>query len=148
MRTWVVGMLAAALGGPLLAHQVAPKPGQDLPILYYFFSPSAAGSHEGAKRAVSFMREHKGRVRLRLVMLLDDFGVIRKLEESSPLYKTLKELQSQGTLDIPLYDEEGLGLAERWGIRSVPAFVVVSHGHAHRAIGPVVNLEELLECRS
>jgi hypothetical protein len=147
MKTWIVGILAAACGGPLIAQQVHPRQAAELPTLYYFFSPATAGSLDGAKRAVTFMKEQKGRVKLRLVMLLDDFSIIRKLEESSPLYKTLKELQSQGTLDIPLYDEEGLGLAERWGIRSVPAFVLVSHGRAHRAIGPVVNLQELFECR-
>ncbi|HLY76246.1 MAG TPA: hypothetical protein VKU80_19250 [Planctomycetota bacterium] len=148
MRTWILGVLAATWGGSLLAAQGAPRQGAELPTLFYFFTPKSAGSLEGAKRAVTFMKVHQGQVKLRLVMLLDDFSVIRKLEEASPLYKTLKELQSQGTLDVPLYDEEGLLLAERWGIRSVPAFVLVSHGRAHRALGPVVNLEELLECRS
>jgi hypothetical protein len=148
MRLWILAALASGLGGPLFAPQGHLKQVAELPKLYYFFSPATAGSLEGAKRAVSFLKEHKGQVKLRLVMLLEDFSVIRHVEEASPLYKTLKELQSQGTLDIPLYDEEGLGLAERWGIRSVPAFVLVSHGRAHRAQGPVVKLEELLECRS
>jgi len=147
MRTWILGVLAATCGGPLLTPQVPPKREAELPVLFYFFTPNAKGSLEGAKRVVSFLKLHPGRVKLRLVMLLDDFSVIQKLEEASPLYKTLKELQSQGTLDIPLYDEEGLALAERWQIRSVPAFVLVAHGRAHRALGPVANLEELLECR-
>ena len=147
MRTWILGVLAATCGGPFLAPQVPPKRVADLPVLFYFFTPSANGSLEGAKRTVEFMKLHPGRLKLRLVMLLDDFSVIRKLEEASPLYKTLKELQSQGTLDIPLYDEEGLTLAERWGIRSVPAFVLVAHGRAHRALGPTAKLEEMLECR-
>lgn len=147
MRSLILGLLATTWGGPLFAPQAPPKRGADQPTLYYFFSPSTAASLEGAKRAVAFQKGQKGRVKLRLVMLLEDFSVIRKLEEASPLYKTLKELQSQGTLDIPLYDEEGLRLAELWGIRAVPAFVLVSHGRAHRALGPVVNLEELLECR-
>ena len=147
MRTLIVGLLAAVCGAPLPALQAVQKRSADQGTLYYFFSPSTSASFEGAKRAVAFQKAQKERVKLRLVMLLDDFSVIRKLEEASPLYKTLKELQSQGTLDIPLYDEEGLRLAELWGIRAVPAFVLVSHGRAHRALGPVVHLEEMFECR-
>ena|SRR5579862_2179264 len=147
MRTWILGMLAATCGAPLLEPEVAPRREAERPTLFYFFTPKSVASLEGAKRAVSFMKARQGRVKLRLVMLLDDFSIVRTLEESSPLYKTLKELQSQGTLDVPLYDEEGLLLAERWGIRSVPAFVLLSHGRAHRALGPMVALEELLECR-
>lgn len=149
MRPWILGLLAATFGGfggPLFTSQAASKPGAELPTLFYFLSPKTPSSLEGAKRAVAFMKGHQGRAQLRLVMLLEDFSIIRTLEESSPLTKTLKELQSQGTLDIPLYDEEGLFLAERWGIRSVPAFVLVSRGRAHRAQGPIVNLEELFEC--
>lgn len=146
MRIWILGLLATGMGGPLFAPQ-APDQKGGAATLYYFISPAVSGSLEGAKRAVAFLKAHPGQVTLRLVMLLDDFSIIRKVEESSPLYKTLKELQSLGTLDLPLYDEEGLELAERWEIRSAPAFVLVVHGHAHRALGPVVNLEELLACR-
>jgi hypothetical protein len=147
MRLGVLGLLAAGVGGPFITPQAIPKGRESLPTLYYFFSPSAPGSLDGARRAVAFRKGEKGQIKLRLVLLLDDFSVIRKVEEGSSFYKTLKELQSQGSLDIPLYDEEGLELAERWGIRSVPAFVLVAHGRAHRALGPTVNLEELLECR-
>jgi hypothetical protein len=146
MRIWILGLLATGMSGPLCAPQT-PKQGDGAATLYFFISPTSAGSLEGAKRAVAFLKGHPGQVKLRLVMLLDDFSIIRKVEETSPLYKALKELQSLGTLDLPLYDEEGLDLAERWEIRSAPAFVLVAHGRAHRALGPVVNLEELLECR-
>ena len=147
MRTWFVGLVAASFGGPLLAPQAPPKREEPPRTLYYFFSPTAAGSVDGAKRAVGFIKAQKLQTRLRPVLLLEDFSVIRKVEESSPLTKTLKELQTLGPLDIPLYDEVGLDLAVRWGIRSVPAFVLVAHGRAHRASGPLVKLEELLECK-
>ena len=148
MRGWMMGVAIAALGvpGPLAAPQRWQGREDDSPTLYFFFAPAAPGSVEGAKRAVLFIKEAKGRVRLRPVLLVQDFKGIGKLEESSPFYKTLKELQSLGTLNMPLFDEEGLGLALRWEIRSVPAFVLVSRGNAHRALGPRVNLEELLEC--
>ncbi len=146
MRIWILGLLATGMGSPLLAPQAPPQQGGPA-TLYYFIAPAAAGSLEGAKRALAFLKRHPGQVKLRLVMLLDDFSVLRKVEESSPLYKTLKELQSLGTLDLPLYDEEGLDLAERWEVRSAPAFVLVAHGHAHRTLGPIVDLEELLQCR-
>jgi hypothetical protein len=147
MRTTMIGLLAAALGGPFEASQAPAKGGEDRRTLYFFFSPAAAGSVEGAKRATAFIKAQKNRVKLRPVMLLDDFSVIRKVEEASPLYKALKELQTLGPLDLPLYDEEGLSLALRWDIRSVPAFVLVAHGRAHRLLGPLGKLEELLECR-
>jgi hypothetical protein len=147
MRTWMIGLLAASFGGPFLAAQDPSKRGEDPRTLYFFFSPAALGSVEGAQRAAQFIKAQKGQVRLRPVMLLDDFSVIRKVEEASPLYKALKELQTLGPLDIPLYDEEGLELAVRWEVRSVPAFVLVAQGRAHRVLGPVVKLEELLECR-
>lgn len=147
MRTWMIGILAASFGGPFFAPQDPSRRGEPPRTLYFFFSPAAAGSLEGAKRAVQFIKAGKGQVKLRPVMLLDDFSVIRKVEEASPLYKALKELQTLGPLDIPLYDEEGLDLAQRWEVRSVPAFVLVAGGRAHRVLGPVVKLEELLECK-
>jgi len=145
MRAWMVLVLGASFGAPM-TPQVAP--GQEAPLatLYFFFSPSDAASVEAAKRATGFQRSRKGEVRIRPIMLLEDFSVLRKLEESSPLTKTLKELETAGPLNIPLYDEEGLGLAERWEIRSVPAFVLVRKGRAHRALGPMAKLEELLSC--
>lgn len=147
MRTWMISLVAAAAGGPLYYPQAAPRGSEGGPRLYYFFSPRTASSVDGAVRAVRFIREHKGEIRFRPVMLLEEFSVIRKLEESSPLARTIKELQKLGPLDLPLYDEQGLGLAESWEVRSVPSFVLVAGGRAHRALGPTANLEELLQCR-
>lgn len=148
MRLWMMGLLASSLGAPSFAPEGGPSRDSGAGTLYFFFSPTSTGSLEGAKRAVAFIKGQKGQIKLRLVLLLDDFSVIRKVEESSLLAKTLRELQTQGALDIPLYDEEGLLLAQRWELKSVPAFVLVARGQAHRAVGPVVKLEELLECRS
>ena len=149
MRALITGIAIAVMGGPefLPRPQEAPNRGDDPIILYLFFSPSAAGGAEAARRAAEFVKGSKGRVRLRPVLLVQDFKSVGKVEEASPLYKTIKELQTLGTLDIPLYDEEGLDLAGRWEIRSVPAFVLVGRGQAHRALGPKVKLEELLECK-
>ena len=147
MRTWILGLMVACFGSPLASPQAVRKNDERPPTLYYFFSPAAAGSVDGAKRVVEFVKARQGRVRFRPVMLLEDFSVIRKVEESSPLYKALKELQALGPLDLPLYDEEGLELAERWEVKCTPAFVLVAGGRAHRAQGSVVKVEELLECK-
>ena len=78
-----------------------------------------------------------------------DWKLLQTVTEKSPLTRTLKELEAggkPGLLDIPLYDEEGLRLAERWQLRSVPAFVVVRGGRAHHAAGACSDLEALWEC--
>ena len=59
------------------------------------------------------------------------------------LTRTLRALGDPGTLRIPLYDEEGLALAEQWKLRSVPAFVMVARGRAHRALGSEADLDAL-----
>src|SRR5260221_6536319 len=148
MRALITGIAIAAMGGPELlpGPQEASHRGDDPSILYFFLSPSATGGAEAARRAAEFVKGTNGRVRLRPVLLVQDFKSVGKVEEASPLYKTIKELQTLGTLDIPLYDEEGLDLAVRWEIRSVPTFVLVRRGQAHRALGPKVKVEELLEC--
>lgn len=148
MRVWIAGVLSVALGVPGVASmpQAENPRGQDRRILYFFFSPEARGAAEAAKKATDFARARPGEVRLRPVLLVEKFQGIGKLDEKSPLYRTLKELQSLGRLDIPLYDEEGLRLAETWEIRSVPSFVLVSRGRAHRAIGPRASLDDLWGC--
>ena len=124
-----------------------PASGGSNATLYFFFTPSALEAPAAARRAVSFVREHKGRVRLRLVLLLKDFNYLAKLRKKDRLYQAVKELQGLGKLDIPLYDEEGFKLAERWKIRSVPAFVLVHSGRAHVSSGASVKLEDLLGCK-
>ena len=140
----------------LLLGQAAPRRSPELgepdrkvgSILYFFFTPDAAGAVEAARHAVEFVRSSHGRIKLRPVLLISKFRGLGKLEERSPFYQSLKELQAFEPLCIPLYDEEGLGLAEKWELRGAPSFVLVSAGRAHRIVGSRAKLEELLECRS
>jgi hypothetical protein len=118
-------------------------------VLYFFSTPEAEGGPEGARRALAFIKKHPGLLKLRPVLLAHDWKGLQAVTEKSPLTRTLRELEAgskPGSLDIPLYDEEGLLLAERWGLGSVPAFVLVRGGHAHRMSGGSSDLEELWEC--
>jgi hypothetical protein len=118
-------------------------------VLYFFTTPEAEGGPEGARRVIGFTKKHPGQVKLRPVLLAHDWKLLQTVTEKSPLTRTLKELEARGkpgSLDIPLFDEEGLSLAERWQVRAVPAFVLVRGGRAHRAAGASSDLEELWEC--
>lgn len=146
----VLGKLALAIGaiGVMAATPAAPGDAE-AGVLYCFLTPESEAAAAGAKRAKEFATKHPGDVRLRPVLLAKDFTLLRTLTESSPLYRTIKELESgskPGALDVPLFDEEGLRLAERWGVRSVPAFVLVRGGRAHATAGASANLELLWEC--
>jgi hypothetical protein len=142
MRLCSIGLVAACFACP----QAPPKPAGGV-TLYFFIAPMCEASAQAAQRAAAFAKSQKSPVSIRPVLLLEDFSVLRKVEEGSPLAKTFKELQSLGKLDVPLYDEEGLELAQRWEIRAVPAFVLVAQGRAHRVQGPGAKLEEILECK-
>ncbi len=130
---------------PPLSPKTAP-PAAPEAILYFFTTPAAPGSPAAAARAAQFVKKHAGRVLLRPVLLLEDFSVIRRVTDEGLLTQTLSALGDPGSLRIPLYDEEGLALAEQWKLRSVPAFVLVARGRAHRALGSEVNLEVLWDC--
>lgn len=148
-RTWIAGAALAAGSVALLAFSPPPgaaKSAEAAPILYLFLSPDAEGAAAAARSAAQFMRKKRGEVRLRPVLLVDDFAALGRVGEEAPLYQATKELRSLGPLEIPLYDEEGLALSERWKIRSVPAFVLVRDGKAHVASGSRVDLETLMEC--
>ena len=150
MRLCIAGMTLLLLGQS--APPRSPGPGdadrKAGSILYFFFTPDAAGAIDAARHAVEFVRSSRGRVRLRPVLLVSQFRGLGMLQESSPFYRSLKELQALEALNVPLYDEEGLELAERWELRSTPSFVVVTAGRAHRVAGSRAKLEDLLECRS
>jgi hypothetical protein len=112
-------------------------------------TPECERGSEAARAAKEFVRKHGRDVTLRPVLLTQDFRLLRTLTDRSPLTRTLRELEKgekPGSLNIPLFDEEGLGLAERWEVRNVPAFVLVRAGHAHRTAGSSGNLEQLWEC--
>jgi hypothetical protein len=118
-------------------------------VLYFFTTPEAEGGPEGARRVIAFTKKHPGQVKLRPVLLAHDWKGLKTLTQMCPLTRTLKELEAggkPGALDIRLFDEEGLQLAERWQVRAVPAFVLVRGGRAHRAAGAGSDLEDLWEC--
>jgi len=118
-------------------------------MLYLFITPEAGGAPEAARRAVEFVKKHPREVRLRPVLLVDDFNSVVRADPEGPLYKSIRELGRAGPVDIPLYDEEGLRLAERWKIKEVPAFVLVrpgGGGRAHRVYGDGADLEGVFSC--
>lgn len=126
---------------------VGPSPkGREPNTLYFFFTPEAPGAPETARRVAAFVKEKKGTVRLRPVLLVSDFSKLGSVNEKSLIHRAIKELGTLGTLNIPLYDEEGLALAERWRTRSVPAVVLVGSGRAHAVAGAAADLDSLLEC--
>lgn len=141
--TWVA---LTALGSARAQARPAAEPEG---VLYFFTTPGAEGSPEAARRALCFLGKEAGRFRLRPVLLVGDWKTLGRLTEESPLTRTLRTLEAgrtPGSLGIPLHDEEGLALAERWEVRTVPAFVLCRKGLAHRTAGPRASLDELLEC--
>jgi hypothetical protein len=149
MRGLLAGALVLGLGALGAAQQqVAPAtPKRAEATLYFFTSPEAESGPEAVRKLAQFIKPKMKEISLRPVLLVTDFAVLRKLTERSPLTKTLKELEKIGPLDVPLYDAQGLELAERYEVRSVPAFVLVRGGKAHRSFGPGTNLEELWVCK-
>lgn len=149
-RSLAIRMLVLAAGTiALVGSAPVPTHGSGKDVLYFFTTPEAEGGPEGARRAKDFIRKHAELVRLRPVLLAKDFRLLKTVTEKSPLTRTLKELEmgsKPGSLDIPLYDEEGLRLAQAWELRSVPAFVLVRAGRAHRMSGTGSNLDLLWEC--
>ncbi len=116
-------------------------------VLYLFLSGEGAGEAEAARRATELVRGLRGSIRLRPVLLMSDFATLRKSDETSALFQTVKALGALGQLDVPVYDEEGLAVAERWGVNRVPTFVLASPSQIHMVTGARVDLGSLLECR-
>jgi len=115
-------------------------------VLYLFLTPNSGGAPEAARRAAEFVKKHPREVRLRPVLLVGDFGLVARADPEGPLFKAVRELGRAGPVDIPLYDEEGLRLAERWKVNEVPAYVLVRGGRAHRIMGDGADLEEVFAC--
>jgi hypothetical protein len=133
----------------LVAAGPAPSAGDGPAVLYFFVTPECEKGSEAARAAKEFARKHGRDATIRPVLLAQDFRLLRTLTDRSPLTRTLRELEKgekPGSLNIPLFDEEGLHLAERWEVRAVPAFVLVRAGHAHRTSGSSGNLDQLWEC--
>jgi len=144
MRSWKMAAFLPILGGAFAPPLPAPDRGE-LPVLYFFFSPETPGGAQAARRAGDWLKTGGMRLRFRPVVLIDRFKGLGKLEESSPFYRTIKELQSLGPLDLPVYEPEGVALAALWELRSLPAFVLVRQGRAHVALGSAARLETLWE---
>ena len=136
--------------------------------LYFFFSPSTRSAPEAARNAVAFLRTKSAMLRLRPILLVEDwdrfsgemkdkessfFRTVRILSEvtpETPVPDPAKGLRSctGREVSIPLFDLKGLGLARKWGITRLPALVLVHGDRAHRAYGSRTNFEKLLTCRS
>jgi hypothetical protein len=141
----MLALVLPACGGTASLPE-SPSAGGEAPVLYFFFTPDLASGAAAARRITDFVKASGTRIRVRPVVLIERYGGLGKLEASSPFTGTLRELQVQGPLDIPLYDPEGLKLAEVWGIRTVPAFVLVCRGRAHAVLGSGAGLKGMLEC--
>jgi hypothetical protein len=146
MKALAIGLLG--LLGPLAEPPSRPSPGSER-TLYYFFSPDTPGQAEIARRAVDYVLERGGALRLRTVLLVSDFGALGRVQEESGFTKGLKELGriSEGPLDLAIYDEEGLALARAWKICRLPALVQVAGGRAHVATGSRARPQDLEDCR-
>lgn len=101
------------------------------PMVWVFLSPDAPD-------ATPIFRQLKGR-RVRTVLLVE-----RYFGDRAPAEEFLASVQAAG--ELRPYDEEGLAMARRLGIRRVPAVAVVTGDHAHVAAGTRVNVQELLRC--
>lgn len=145
---WVTaaGALLLAGGGPSARASAQESRAAAQATLYAFLAPGAAPTPEAARRILEFIRAEKGEVRLRPVLLLADYRLLVELTPDDPLAMALKTLGAPGPLDIPLHDPEGLVLAERWKITSLPALALVRGGRAHRAIGGTADPARLMGC--
>jgi hypothetical protein len=143
-------LLAAVL---FLAGVEAPEPSPQAPgdlaqgTLYFFFSPANPFSPAAAKTASAIAK--KGKLRVRPVLLVEDWTAWKKPTEDAPLYRTLRELGGQSGppgLGLPVYDLEGLRLARTWNLSQLPAFVLAAQGKAHVVYGTRLDLEDLTRC--
>jgi hypothetical protein len=139
-------LLGGALGFPSPAR---PGGGPEDGTLYLFFSPDNPFSPAAAKTLSAVARGEKGKIKVRPVLLVEDWAAWKKPTEDAPLYRTIRELGGSGGppgLGLPVYDLEGLRLARTWKLSRLPAFVLVAQGKAHVVYGTRLDLEELLRC--
>jgi hypothetical protein len=146
MRLLTAGLLG--FFGLPAAPSPSPEPGEC--TLYFFFAPDSPGQAELAREVVDDVVARKGKIRLRTVLLVPDFGALGRLRDGCPFARTLGELArlSPGRpLDLGIFDEEGLALARRWSLARLPALVLVEGGTAHVATGSGTRLQPLEDCR-
>jgi hypothetical protein len=118
-------------------------------MLYLFFSPDNPFSPAAAKTASAIAIAQKGKVRVRPVLLVEDWTAWKKPTEDAPLYRTIRELGGQSGppgLGLPIYDLEGLRLARAWNLSRLPAFVLAAQGKVHVVYGTRLDLEDLARC--
>jgi hypothetical protein len=120
MRMATVGLLAG-LASPAGADADA----------WVFFSPDSPG-------AAALLEGLKG-VRVRPVLVAERFR-----GRAAPRPEFLSTIRAAGELRV--IDEEGLALAERLGIRDLPAVALRRHGTWHAASGASLDVKELLAC--
>jgi hypothetical protein len=137
-------VLAASLQG-----QNLPSRDKGRDTLYFFLSRESPGIASLSRDVVQAVLERKGGVRLRPVLLVEDFQTLGKIDDRHPFFKSLKELgRLYGKeLDISVYDDEGLRLAREWKVTRLPALVLVQGRTAHKVSGSAVNVGRLLEVK-
>lgn len=145
-----VGRLIAAmalLGGMPTPSQAGGAPEEG--TLYFFFSPENPFSPAAAKTASAIATTQKGRIKVRPVLLVEDWAAWKRPTEDAPLYLTVKALGGANGppgLNLPVYDVEGLHLARAWNLSRLPAFVLVAQGKAHVVYGTRLDLDDLARC--
>lgn len=135
----LLGLLGSAGGGLPARGEVAEGR-----ALYFFFSEKTPSAPETAKAIAAFMASGKGQVELRPALLVEDWNSFLKVDDSSPLYRTIRELGKQVPLQV--FDEEALRLALAWKITRLPALVLVANGRAHVLTGAVTGIDDLWGC--
>jgi len=144
-------LLAAIL---FLAGVETPEPhtratGDPLVTLYFFFSSDNPFSPAAAKTASAMAVSQKGKVRVRPVLLVEDWTAWKKPTEDAPLYRTIRELGGQSGppgLGLPVFDLGGLRLARAWNLSRLPAFVLATQDKVHVVYGTRLDLEDLARC--
>ena len=114
-----------------LAAAVVAMGGGGEPEVWIFFSPDSPD-------AAAVFRSAAG-MRTRPVLLVERYFGAREPSEAF-----LATVRVSG--EARVVDEEGLRMARRLGIRSLPAAAVVRGGRAHVASGARTDVKELLRC--
>jgi len=117
--------------------------------LYFFFSPATPSAPAAARALASVAKATPGKIRIRPVLLVENWKALKKPTEESPLYRTVRELGDRSDargVHIPIFDEAGRRLARAWKLSRLPAFLLVVHGKAHVVTGSRLSLDELSEC--
>ncbi|HZE96952.1 MAG TPA: hypothetical protein VE981_07990 [Planctomycetota bacterium] len=104
---------------------------QDAPTIWIFFSPDSPD-------ASRIFEQVKGE-KVRAVLLVE-----RYFGDREPSEAFLATVQAAG--DVRPFDEDGLRMARKLGIRRLPAVAVVRGDRVHVATGTKVDVKELMKC--